>query len=260
MRFAARFVSFALCLASATCFSPAFVPSTSVVSKQASLLHSQSVYPVGHKFNLSPTFNTVLNSHKNGDNNDAASASSSSAFFSKIGKTFTTFTLAAFLVMSNIPFLPSEVVQVLPGGGAAEASDSRIVGEIKGSGLVFKDTLVVESFDDPKVKGVTLYVTNFQRPITDRLQKDFFSDPSAASISCAKTGPVLVADNIVEGPGGEQVFQESKSLFFKTLRTQRVYDKEKNTVVYVTFNTRIDKGGDDNKSRFKSSTCAVNLD
>jgi hypothetical protein len=33
------------------------------------------------------------------------------------------------------------------------AAESRVVGELKGSGLVFKDTLTIESFDDPKVKG-----------------------------------------------------------------------------------------------------------
>ena len=31
-------------------------------------------------------------------------------------------------------------------------AESRVVGEISGSGLVFKDTLRIESFDDPKVK------------------------------------------------------------------------------------------------------------
>ena len=49
-------------------------------------------------------------------------------------------------------------------------------------------------------------------------------------------------------------------MFFKTLRVQRIYDEEKNTVVYVSFSTRINKGDDDNKSRFKSSLCAVSLD
>lgn len=37
---------------------------------------------------------------------------------------------------------------VLPPAAMAE---SRLIGEIAGSGLVFKDTLQVESFDDPKV-------------------------------------------------------------------------------------------------------------
>ena len=45
---------------------------------------------------------------------------------------------------------------------SANAAESRKIAEISGSGLVFKDTLVVEAFDDPKVKGVTLYVSNFE--------------------------------------------------------------------------------------------------
>jgi catabolite regulation protein CreA len=142
----------------------------------------------------------------------------------------------------------------------AHAESSKVVGELKGSGLVFKDTLQIERFDDPKVKGVTLYISNFQRPITEKLSKGFFNDPSYASVACAKTGPVSIADNIAKGPGGEEVFEESKSLMFKTLRVQRVYDVEKKTVVYVSFNTRLDKSEDSNKSRFKSSLCAVSLE
>lgn len=110
------------------------------------------------------------------------------------------------------------------------------------------------------MKGVTLYISNFQRPLSERLQKDFFSDPSYASVACAKTGPVSIADNIALGKGGEEVFEENKSLLFKQLRVQRIYDKEKNTAVYVSFNTRLDKNSDTNKSRFKSSVCAIGLD
>mmetsp|Transcript_33340 Transcript_33340/g.69451 ORF Transcript_33340/g.69451 Transcript_33340/m.69451 type:complete len:231 (+) Transcript_33340:33-725(+) len=142
----------------------------------------------------------------------------------------------------------------------AVATEASIVGQIQGSGLVFKDILQIERFDDPKVKGVTLYVSNFQRPLTERLTSNFLADPSYASVSCARTGPVSIADNINKSKGGEQVFDESRSIFFKTLRVQRIYDEEKNTVVYVSFNTRLDKGDDSNKSRFKSSLCAVNLD
>ena len=56
-----------------------------------------------------------------------------------------------------------------PASEARAAEGSRIIGQISGSGLVFKDTLVVESFDDPKVRGVTLYVSNFERPLTGKL-------------------------------------------------------------------------------------------
>uniref|UniRef100_A0A7S2UP84 Uncharacterized protein n=1 Tax=Attheya septentrionalis TaxID=420275 RepID=A0A7S2UP84_9STRA len=169
---------------------------------------------------------------------------------------------AAVGLATSLMIASNLAVPLLPVGdySIANAAESRLVGEIKGSGLVFKDTLNIERFDDPKVQGVTLYISNFQRPLTERLQKDFFSDPSFASVGCAKTGPVKIADNIAIGTAGEEVFEESRSLLFKTLRVQRVYDKEKNTVIYVSFNTRLDKNSDSNKSRFKSSICAVNLD
>lgn len=95
--------------------------------------------------------------------------------------------LAACLVLLSHP---------LP---ATAADGARVVGEFQGSGLVFKDTLKVESFDDPKIKGVTLYISNFERPLTERLSSNFFADPSDASVGCARTGPVAVADNIARG-------------------------------------------------------------
>jgi catabolite regulation protein CreA len=118
-----------------------------------------------------------------------------------------------------------------------------------------------QSLVDPKIKGVELYISNFDRPITEKLSgANLFNDPAYASVACAKTAKVVaIADTIAKGPGGEEVFEESRSLLFKTLRVQRIYDTDTNTVVYVSFNTRLDKNDDTNKSRFKSSLCAVNL-
>lgn len=141
----------------------------------------------------------------------------------------------------------------------AMAESSKLIGELQGSGLVFKDTLEIERFEDPKVKGVELYISNFQRPLSEKLNKGFFNDPSTAAVACAKTGKVSIADNINKSTSGEEVFKESKSIMFKSLRVQRVYDVDTNTLVYVSFNTRLDKGDDSNKSRFASSLCAVNL-
>lgn len=144
----------------------------------------------------------------------------------------------------------------------ASAFESKVVGQLKGSGLVFKDTLSIERFEDPKVKGVVLYISNFDRPVTEKLSKgNFFNDPSYASVACARTSDkVAIASNINKTPQGEEVFEESRSLLFKTLRVQRVYDEETKTAVYVSYNTRLDKNDDTNKSRFKSSLCAVNLE
>ena len=92
------------------------------------------------------------------------------------------------------------------------------------------------------------------------MNKGFFSDPSTASVACAKTGKVAIADNINTSTAGEEVFKESRSLLFKDLRVQRIYDVDTNTMVYVSFSTRLDKSDDTNKSRFASSLCAVNLE
>ena len=162
--------------------------------------------------------------------------------------------LLSLSVMTNLSsMMPADMT-------VANAAGSTVIGEIAGSGLVFKDTLVVEQFDDPKVKGVSLYISNFQKPMTEKIAKgEIFSDPSFASVSCARTGPITIADNIAKGKQGEEVFEESKSLLFKTLRVQRIYDEERGVVVYVSFNTRLDKNSDSNKARFKSSTCAIGL-
>jgi CreA protein len=144
----------------------------------------------------------------------------------------------------------------------ANAAESKVVGSLSGSGLFFKDTLQVEAFDDPKVQGVKLFVSNFILPLNERLSstKNLFSDPTSASLTCAKTGPIKVADNIGKGSSGEQVFEESKSLLFKSLKVQRIYDEEDQTLIYVSYNTRLDKNDDSNKSRFKSSLCAIGLE
>ena len=75
-----------------------------------------------------------------------------------------------------------------------------------------QDTLSVETFDDPKVKGVTLYVSNFERPLNERLQKDFFNEPSYASVTCVKTGPIEIADNISKDKSGEVSYISSVSM------------------------------------------------
>ena len=70
---------------------------------------------------------------------------------------------------------------------------------------------------------------------------------------------IEIADNIDKSDKGEPVFEEKRSLLFKEIRVQRIYDVEKNTLVYVSFNTRLDKSSDTNNSRFKSSVVAIPL-
>ena len=97
----------------------------------------------------------------------------------------------------------------------------KIIGEIPASGLVFKDIVKVSRFSDPKVKGVELYVSDFQLPITERLVSgDIFSDPLSSSVTCVQTGPIVVDPSIKETATlqGEEVVSQARSLLFKSVR------------------------------------------
>eukprot|EP00190_Bangiopsis_sp_CCMP1999_P005601 CAMPEP_0198736532 /NCGR_PEP_ID=MMETSP1475-20131203/66330_1 /TAXON_ID= ORGANISM="Unidentified sp., Strain CCMP1999" /NCGR_SAMPLE_ID=MMETSP1475 /ASSEMBLY_ACC=CAM_ASM_001111 /LENGTH=184 /DNA_ID=CAMNT_0044500355 /DNA_START=197 /DNA_END=751 /DNA_ORIENTATION=- len=137
---------------------------------------------------------------------------------------------------------------------------ARDVGSIPASGLIFKDYVNVIEFDDPKVAGVRLYISDFQRPLSEKLQKNFFSDPSQAAVTCVKSGPIRVSKDVSESREGEEVFSQSRNALFKSVHVRRLYDKEANVLVYISYATRFSKSDDENKSRFKSSMCAVPID
>jgi len=137
----------------------------------------------------------------------------------------------------------------------------RTIGEMQTSGLVFKDTLRVEAFEDPKVAGVQLYLSDFQRPVTEKLAKgDIFSDPSQGGLTCSHRGQVRVLPSASRDKTGEEVFSESRSLIFKSLKVRRLVDQEGGSVVYAVYSQRLDKNEDSNNSRFKSNLCAVPVD
>ena len=49
--------------------------------------------------------------------------------------------------------------------GAVVQADTREIGSISTSGLIFKDTLKINAFKDPKVDGVIIYLADFERPL-----------------------------------------------------------------------------------------------
>lgn len=147
-----------------------------------------------------------------------------------------------------------------PQAALAEDSAGTVIGQIPASGIIFKDIVKVERIDDPKVEGIELYVSSFQRPITDRLLGDFFSDPAQASVTCVKTGSMKVAADIDTSQEGEEVFSQARSLLFKSINVRRLYDEELGIIVYVSYSNRLDRGDDENKSRFKTTMCAVKVE
>lgn len=101
--------------------------------------------------------------------------------------------------------------------------------------------IIITAFDDPKVKGITCYVA---RPRTGGIKGGLglAEDPSLASVSCSQTGPVSYAGEIDGDESGEEVFDETRSLIFKSLSINRIYDKANGSLIYVARTTRIIEG------------------
>ena len=110
-----------------------------------------------------------------------------------------------------------------------------LVGQWDLGGIFFKDKVIVKAFDDPKVKGVTCYVTSISKSLT-------FTDPSNTSISCVKTGKIIVGKDVDLSPEGENIVTEKQSLIWKKMRIRRVYDIKRNTLLYVTYVTKMIDG------------------
>ena len=99
---------------------------------------------------------------------------------------------------------------------ASGATQAQSIGEVD---TVFKwlgpdHKIVVDAFDDPKVKGVTCYVS---RAKTGGIKGGLglAEDKSEASIECTQVGPVtFVGDPLRQQ---EEVFTERISLVFKKL-------------------------------------------
>jgi hypothetical protein len=59
--------------------------------------------------------------------------------------------------------IPALLGSALIGAAPICIADSRQVADIPTSGIIFKDSLKISAFNDPKVEGVTLYLADFER-------------------------------------------------------------------------------------------------
>jgi CreA protein len=110
--------------------------------------------------------------------------------------------------------------------------------------------IVVDAYDDPKVKGITCYVS---RAKTGGIKGGLglAEDKAEASISCRQVGPISFAQPVKQQ---EEVFNESLSILFKKLRIVRMVDVQRNTLVYLTYSDKLIDGSP------KNSLTAVAVD
>jgi CreA protein len=100
----------------------------------------------------------------------------------------------------------------------------------------------VEAVADPEVQGVTCHVAYFNRSFIDRLQQgNWFEDPSYSAVDCTASGPITIGD-INLGKGGEEIFQQARSLIWKSLRVSRIYDADNNALIYLAHARELHQG------------------
>jgi len=102
--------------------------------------------------------------------------------------------------------------------------------------------IVVDAYDDPKVAGITCYVSH-ARTGGIKGALGIAEDKAEASIACRQVGPVAVRQPL---PQQEEVFSERMSLLFKRLRIVRMVDRARNTLVYLTYSDRLVDGSPQN--------------
>jgi len=105
------------------------------------------------------------------------------------------------------------------------------------------DRIVIEAYDDPKVHGVTCFVS---RARTGGISGTvgLAEDKSDASIACRQVGDVLQFKGKL--PLQEDVFTERTSILFKRLHIVRVVDPARNTLVYLTYSDKLIEGSPQN--------------
>ncbi len=103
--------------------------------------------------------------------------------------------------------------------------------------------IVVEAFDDPKVDGVSCFVS---RARTGGIQGSLgiAEDTSDASIACRQTGPISFEPEELDE--GEEVFGQRASLLFKRVQVVRFFDEARNTLIYLTYSDRLIEGSPKN--------------
>lgn len=103
--------------------------------------------------------------------------------------------------------------------------------------------IVVDVFDDPKVSGVSCYLSR-ARTGGVKGALGVAEDKSEASVACRQVGEIAFNEGPL--PRQDEVFTERASLLFKRVRVVRMVDAKRNTLVYLVYSDRLVDGSPKN--------------
>ncbi len=102
--------------------------------------------------------------------------------------------------------------------------------------------IVVEVFDDPRVGGVSCYLS---RAKTGGIKGaiGLAEDKADSSVACRQVGALSFNGKV---PRQEEVFTERSSIFFKHVRVVRMVDPKRNALVYLVYSDKLIEGSPKN--------------
>jgi CreA protein len=102
--------------------------------------------------------------------------------------------------------------------------------------------IVIESYDDPKIDGITVFISESQTGgVKGAL--GLAEDTSDASVAVRQTGPIKVKETFANG---EDAFTERRSVIFKRLHVTRFWDPSHKSFVYVAWSDKLINGSPHN--------------
>jgi CreA protein len=104
------------------------------------------------------------------------------------------------------------------------------------------DRIAVDAFDDPQIDGVACHISRPERGGISGAAGTA-EDSSEVAIACRQIGPIVVKEPLKDG---ERVFDERRSLIFKSLKVVRFFDPKRNVLVYVAYSDRVMTGSPQN--------------
>ncbi len=100
----------------------------------------------------------------------------------------------------------------------------------------------ISSFRDPSVPGIVCHLSQAK---TGGIAGSvgLAEDKSEFSLSCVQSGPIVEPLNI---PDQQSVFNEKTSVFFKSTRVHRFYDRDNHALVYMAISDKLIEGSPKN--------------
>ncbi|MTI00337.1 CreA family protein [Roseibium sp. RKSG952] len=104
--------------------------------------------------------------------------------------------------------------------------------------------LATYAIDDPLVDGVACYFTVPEKGgISGWI--GVAEEVSDVSLACRQVGPIKIKDTFDQG---DEMFRQSRSIFFKKMRIVRGCDTKRNVLVYVVYSDKLVEGSPKNST------------